>query len=106
MPQEEKPTILELDNAHACGFRPFPFLHRMPHYVRVMRSRASGRVTIDFLPAELLKLAKPAPSGSTVRAWWSDELYATRLRYLFGSCGSLDEAHRFRSAKGKFKQEF
>ena len=103
MPQEEKPTLIQLSVAHAFGFRPLILLHRTPHYVRVTREKR-GRVRIVCLPSDRLDLVAPRPAGSTLIRWWEDDLFSAKLRTLLPElCGSLEHAYHLDSdRKGTF----
>lgn len=104
MPQEEKPTLVELDTAHAYGFRPLRPINKDvdTHYVRVTRNRRTKRVSIEILPDDLLDRAKPPPAGTTIREWWVDPTYAGKLRTLAHE-GAWDKVRRYRSSKGKIE---
>ncbi len=104
MPQEEKPTLVQLATAHAYGFRPLRPINKDAdtHYVRVTRNRRTKRILIEILPHDLLERAKPPPSGSSAQEWWADPTYAARLRALVID-GAWDKARRYQSSKGKIE---
>lgn len=105
MPHEEKPTLVELDTAHAYGFRPLRPINskRNTHYVRVTRHKRTKRVLVEILPDDLLARARPALPGTVVREWWTDEHYVMKLLALSAE-GEWSKARRFRSSsKGKME---